>query len=91
MLTLLIVDDEVLIADGLRDMLAKAFASRLNVICRYSAAAAVEAVSGQGIDILLTDINMPFLSGLELLAVTRIPLKVASVASSRRRPSLSSL
>ena len=66
MLTLLIVDDEVLIADGLRDMLAEAFAGRLNVICRYSAAAAIEAASGQGIDILLTDINMPNVNGLQL-------------------------
>ena len=66
MLTLLIVDDEVLIADGLRDMLAEAFAGRLNVICCYSAAAAIEAASGQGIDILLTDINMPNVNGLQL-------------------------
>ena len=66
MLTLLIVDDEVLIADGLCGMLAEAFTGRLNVICRYSAAAAAEAASEQAIDILLTDINMPNTNGLEL-------------------------
>ena len=66
MLTLLIVDDEVLIADGLRGMLAEAFTGRLNVICRYSAAAAAEAAAEQAIDILLTDINMPNANGLEL-------------------------
>lgn len=66
MRTLLIVDDEVLIADGLRGMLTEAFGDRLKVICRYSAAAALEAVSGQGVDILLTDINMPGINGLQL-------------------------
>ena len=35
MRTLLIVDDEFLIADGLRGILADAFAGRLNVICRW--------------------------------------------------------
>lgn len=66
MRTLLIVDDEILLADGLRDMLAGAFAGRLKVLCRYSAAAAVEVASSEPVDILLTDINMPNVTGLEL-------------------------
>lgn len=66
MRTLLIVDDELLIADGLRDLLARAFAGRLNVRCCYSAAAALQAAAEQPVDILLTDINMPNVSGLEL-------------------------
>lgn len=66
MRTLLIVDDEMLISDGLRDMLAKAFDGRLNVLCRYSAAGALQAAEDIQVDILLTDINMPSMSGLEL-------------------------
>ena len=66
MRTLLIVDDELLIADGLRDMLAQAFDGRLDVLCRYSAAVALQEVKEHPVDILLTDINMPGISGLEL-------------------------
>jgi YesN/AraC family two-component response regulator len=66
MRTLLIVDDEMVIANGLRDMLAAAFQGRLNVICRYSSATALEAAGEQPVDLLLTDINMPGVTGLEL-------------------------
>lgn len=66
MRTLLIVDDELLIADGLCELLARSFSSRLNVLCRYSAAAALQVAQEQPVDILLTDINMPNVSGLEL-------------------------
>ena len=66
MRTLLIVDDELLIADGLCELLARSFSGRLNVLCRYSAAAALQVAQEQPVDILLTDINMPNVSGLEL-------------------------
>ena len=66
MLTLLIVDDEMLIADGLCQLLGSAFSGRLNVLCRYSAAEALQVAQEQPVDILLTDINMPNVSGLEL-------------------------
>lgn len=66
MQTLLIVDDEVLIAEGLHAMLAEAFLGRLQVLCCYSAAQALEIAQRVQIDILLTDINMPDTSGLEL-------------------------
>ncbi|MBR5109780.1 MAG: response regulator [Clostridia bacterium] len=66
MRTLLIVDDEVMIADGLRAMLAEAFAGRLRVLRCYSAAQAMEIAGREAVDILLTDINMPDASGLEL-------------------------
>lgn len=64
--TLLIVDDERLLADGLCGLLATAFSGRLNVICRYSATAALQAAADLPVDILLTDINMPNVSGLDL-------------------------
>ncbi len=66
MRTLLIVDDEVLIAEGLRGMLAREFDGRLDVLCRYSGAAALQEAKERPIDILLTDINMPGITGLEL-------------------------
>ena len=66
MQTLLIVDDEVLIAQGLHAMLAQAFAGRLQVLCCYSAAQALDIAEQTRVDILLTDINMPDISGLEL-------------------------
>ena len=59
MQTLLIVDDEVLIAQGLHAMLAQAFAGRLQVLCCYSAAQALDIAEQTRVDILLTDINMP--------------------------------
>ncbi|MBQ7486729.1 MAG: response regulator [Clostridia bacterium] len=66
MRTLLIVDDEMLLADGLRAMLAEEFPGRLTVLCCYSAEQALSIAGEQTIDILLTDINMPDCSGLEL-------------------------
>ena len=71
MQTLLIVDDEVLIAQGLQAMLAEAFAGRLQVLCCYSAAQALDIAEGTQVDILLTDINMPDTSGLELHEILR--------------------
>ncbi len=66
MKTLLIVDDELLIAEGLHDMLSEAFADSMQVLCCYSAADALEIAGRIPVDILLTDINMPECSGLAL-------------------------
>ena len=71
MKTLLIVDDELLIAEGLRDMLSEAFAGRLHVICCYSAAEALKISETACVSLLLTDIDMPDISGLELHALLR--------------------
>ncbi len=66
MMSLLIVDDEVIIADCLYEMLQEAFADRLVVYRRYSALDARALMENERIDILLTDINMPETSGLTL-------------------------
>ena len=66
MKTLLIVDDEVLLAEGLRTVLSRTFSGRLDVLCCYSAESAMKISENTRIDILLTDINMPGCSGLSL-------------------------
>ena len=66
MKTLLVVDDEKLIADGLKAMLEESFRDRLHVECRYSAKEALALIAENPVDILLTDINMPNRTGLEL-------------------------
>lgn len=66
MLSLLIVDDEVIIADGLYQMLQEAFAEQLAVRRCYSFYEAQRVLETCRIDILMTDIEMPDVSGLEL-------------------------
>ena len=66
MMSLLIVDDEVIIADSLAEMLQEAFSDRLVVYCCYSAADAKVLLKTERVDIMLTDINMPETSGLDL-------------------------
>ena len=66
MMSLLVVDDEMLIADGLYSMLQDAFAERLAVWRCYCAADAKAILNKHKIDVLLTDINMPDVSGIKL-------------------------
>lgn len=66
MMSLLIVDDEVIIADGLSEMLQDAFVDQLVVYRSYCAADAETLMENERVDILLTDVNMPETSGLEL-------------------------
>lgn len=63
---MLIVDDEILIADGLREMLSGAMKDRLQVRVCYSAEEAIRVMQSGKIDLLMTDINMPGCTGLEL-------------------------
>ena len=66
MMSLLIVDDEVIIADSLSEMLQDAFTDSLVVYHCYCAADAMALLESERVDILLTDINMPETSGLDL-------------------------
>lgn len=66
MLSLLIVDDEVIIADGLYQMLQEHFQDQLVVRRCYSYAQAEAILEKNRIDILMTDIEMPGATGLEL-------------------------
>lgn len=60
------MDDEILIADGLRQMLEEAFNGRAQVQACYSGAEALRLFNGKPADVMMTDINMPDISGLEL-------------------------
>jgi DNA-binding NtrC family response regulator len=64
----LIVDDDCSVRESLRDALA---ADGLEVRCTEDASQALAALDGYRPDILLTDVRMPVMGGLELLAVLR--------------------
>ncbi|NMB18938.1 MAG: response regulator [Erysipelothrix sp.] len=67
MYRLLIVDDEELITDGLFDVFSRLMPDKLDVYKAYSGKEALEWMARTRIDIILTDISMPGLSGLELI------------------------
>lgn len=68
MYRLLIVDDEVLIADGLCSMFQNEPSLDLDVFKCYSAYDALALLDQTRIDIVLSDIKMPGMNGLELLS-----------------------
>jgi len=68
---LLVVDDEVIIADGLYEVLQGVPELELDIYKAYSGDEAVELFDKVRFDIVLTDIRMPGMDGLELLAKIR--------------------
>lgn len=66
MYNLLIVDDEMIIADGLFTMFESENSEQLQVYRAYSAMDGLEIAGERRIDILLTDINMPEVDGFGL-------------------------
>lgn len=68
MYRMLIVDDETIIADGLSELFEdKAETYGIEVFRAYSGTEAWRIMDRQRIDVLLTDIQMPGMTGLELL------------------------
>ncbi|WP_160031572.1 response regulator transcription factor [Paenibacillus sp. An7] len=66
MYRLLIVDDEEIITDGLYEVLKRFKPEMLDIYKAYSAKEALKWMSRSRIDIVLTDIRMPGMSGLDL-------------------------
>ncbi len=67
MYRLLIVDDEEIITDGLYEVFSRLMPDQLDVCKAYSGKEALNWMSNTRIDIVLTDIAMPGMSGLELI------------------------
>lgn len=66
MYRLLIVDDEDIIVDGLFSLFTEKTSFDLDVYRAYSAMEAMELLKQMRIDIVITDVRMPKISGLEL-------------------------
>ena len=66
MLNLLVVDDEPMLADGVSSLLQTNFPDDLTVYTALSGEKAFAILEQIKIDLLLTDINMPDVDGLEL-------------------------
>lgn len=64
MAQLLVVDDE----EGIREFVAEALEHRHTVVTAPNGAAALEALAQSNFDLMLTDLKMPGMTGLELLA-----------------------
>ena len=67
MYTYLIVDDEMIERKGIR-MLLSWMNIRENILEASNGEKALEVFEKEKIDVLLTDINMPFMDGIELLS-----------------------
>ena len=71
MYRLLVVDDERDVADALYDQFRFLESLELDVYKAYSAEEALETLNERKIDIVMTDVRMPGMSGLQLLACVR--------------------
>lgn len=71
MLRLLVVDDEAIIADGMCEVLQQDPELDLDIYKAYSGDAAVRLFDRTRFDIVLTDIRMPGMDGLQLLEKIR--------------------
>lgn len=66
MYSLLIVDDEPLITDGIYDLFVDSADPELDVYAAYSGEEALNRMAKTKIDIVVTDISMPGMSGLDV-------------------------
>lgn len=67
MYRLLIVDDEEIIVNGLYEILNSIKEAELDIYKAYSGEEAIHWLSRTRMDIVLSDINMPEINGIELL------------------------
>ncbi|WP_276358135.1 helix-turn-helix domain-containing protein [Cohnella caldifontis] len=71
MYRLLVVDDEDIITDGVTDILSALEIPDLDLCKAYSGSEALDWLTRTRIDIVLTDIRMPEIDGLELMDLIR--------------------
>lgn len=69
MYNLLIVDDEKIIRDGIYELLSMEDSLELNLLLAASAVEAIDILENKKVDIILTDIQMPKMTGIELMKV----------------------
>ena len=72
MQTVLIVDDEPNIVEGLASQLQQSYGDRVIVLRAYSGMHALSLLKENQVDVILSDICMPDLDGLSLLEETEI-------------------
>lgn len=68
MLTILVVDDEKLERKGIRFLLNRR-SGEMEILEAANGKAACEILQNRTVDIMLTDIKMPFMDGIELVSV----------------------
>lgn len=68
MYKIMVVDDEPFIADGLADLFNQIQEPALEVSVAYSAKSALELLDKTRMDIVISDIKMPKMNGIEMLA-----------------------
>lgn len=71
MYRLLVVDDEAIIADGLTEIIGGLNILGLDICKAYSGIEALDWLNSTRVDIVLSDIRMPELNGLELMEIIR--------------------
>lgn len=67
MMKLLIVDDEKNIRNGLKVMIERNYPSTYNIVLAGNGAEALKLFRSEPVDIIITDIRMPVMDGMELL------------------------
>ncbi|MFC5446646.1 response regulator [Paenibacillus aestuarii] len=67
MISLLIVDDEKIIRNGLQSMIERQFPNLFNYRFAENGQEALELLRQESTDIMITDIRMPIMDGFELL------------------------
>ncbi|MCR5217792.1 response regulator [Treponema sp.] len=71
MITIVVADDEKLIRAGIKKILIDNISAELNVIEAKNGKEALDYVNDNSVDVLITDIKMPVMDGIELMQNVR--------------------
>jgi len=63
----LVVDDEEISADGISEIIRQNYSASFETMTLYSSTQALAYLKENPVDLLITDINMPKLSGIDLI------------------------